>query len=245
MACHFIDIYRGKKHDKKHDKKLPIMFNLHGGGFPSWGKKEESHLFCAEMSQKGFLVFSLEYPLAPESLFPQILRDLMKGIKNSRVYFQKYNGDEERIYLTGTSAGASLCVYLAAMMQSPELADVFWSGASRSWDSGNGPGERDVLHDKNGQHRNFSSFLYLRKRVEEKFFLSIHKSGKQSDSRTLAAVLSYHSLWRFPAKLQQTICQGHTEVRRHLPSGRSGSPQKTSSCIQYRPAGDPGKPICK
>lgn len=124
MACHFMDIYRGKKHDKKHDKKLPIMFNLHGGGF-LLGKKEESHLFCAEMSQKGFLVFSLEYPLAPESLFPQILRDLMKGIKNSRVYFQKYNGDEERIYLTGTSAGASLCVYLAAMMQSPELADVF------------------------------------------------------------------------------------------------------------------------
>ena len=80
MACHFMDIYRGKKHDKKHDKKLPIMFNLHGGGF-LLGKKEESHLFCAEMSQKGFLVFSLEYPLAPESLFPQILRDLMKGIK--------------------------------------------------------------------------------------------------------------------------------------------------------------------
>ena len=103
------------------------MFNLHGGGF-LLGKKEESHLFCAEMSQKGFLVFSLEYPLAPESLFPQILRDLMKGIKNSRVYFQKYNGDEERIYLTGTSAGASLCVYLAAMMQSPELADVFGVG---------------------------------------------------------------------------------------------------------------------
>ena len=92
MACHFMDIYRGKKHDKKHDKKLPIMFNLHGGGF-LLGKKEESHLFCAEMSQKGFLVFSLEYPLAPESLFPQILRDLMKGIKNSRVYFQKYNGE--------------------------------------------------------------------------------------------------------------------------------------------------------
>ena len=243
MACHFMDIYRGKKHDKKHDKKLPIMFNLHGGGF-LLGKKEESHLFCAEMSQKGFLVFSLEYPLAPESLFPQILRDLMKGIKNSRVYFQKYNGDEERIYLTGTSAGASLCVYGCDDAESG-AGRCFWSGASRSWDSGNGPGERDVLHDKNGQHRNFSSFLYLRKRVEEKFLLSIHKSGKQSDSRTLAAVLSYHSLWRFPAKLQQTICQGHTEVRRHLPSGRSGSPQKTSSCIQYRPAGDPGKPICK
>ena len=30
--------------------------------------------------------------------------------------------------MTGTSAGASLCVYLAAMMQSPELADVFGVG---------------------------------------------------------------------------------------------------------------------
>ena len=31
----FIPKYTGEvKHDKKHDKKLPIMFNLHGGGFP-------------------------------------------------------------------------------------------------------------------------------------------------------------------------------------------------------------------
>mgnify|MGYP002239045326 CR=1 FL=1 len=159
--------------------------------------------------------------------------------------FQKYNGDEERIYLTGTSAGASLCVYLAAMMQSPELADVFGVVPADLGIRAMGLASGMYYTTKNGQHRNFSSFLYLRKRVEEKFLLSIHKSGKQSDSRTLAAVLSYHSLWRFPAKLQQTICQGHTEVRRHLPSGRSGSPQKTSSCIQYRPAGDPGKPICK
>ena len=39
------------------------MFNLHGGGF-LLGKKEEGHLFCAEMSQRGFLVFSKQrnYP---------------------------------------------------------------------------------------------------------------------------------------------------------------------------------------
>ena len=118
--CHFMDIYR----PKHYEGRLPIMFNLHGGGF-LLGKKEEGHLFCAEMSQRGFLVFSFEYPLAPEASFPQILKDLMTGIGNARAYFETYDGDESCIYMTGTSAGASLCVYLAAMLGSPELAEAF------------------------------------------------------------------------------------------------------------------------
>ena len=100
------------------------MFNLQGGGF-LLGKKEEGHLFCAEMSQRVFLVFSFEYPLAPEALFPQILKDLMTGMGNAKRYFEIYDGDGEHIYMTGTSAGASLCVYLAAMLKSPELAKAF------------------------------------------------------------------------------------------------------------------------
>ena len=118
--CHFMDIYR----PRNYEGKLPVMFNLHGGGF-LLGKKEEGHLFCAEMSQRGFLVFSFEYPLAPEALFPQILKDLMTGMGNAKRYFETYDGDGEHIYMTGTSAGASLCVYLAAMLKSPELAKAF------------------------------------------------------------------------------------------------------------------------
>ena len=84
--CHFMDIYR----PRNYEGKLPVMFNLHGGGF-LLGKKEEGHLFCAEMSQRGFLVFSFEYPLAPEALFPQILKDLMTGMGNAKRYFERYN----------------------------------------------------------------------------------------------------------------------------------------------------------
>ena len=118
--CHFMDIYR----PKSYKGKLPVMFNLHGGGF-LLGKKEEGHLFCAEMSRKGFLVFSLEYPLAPETLFPQILKDLMTGMENTWSSIESYDGDRTRIYMTGTSAGASLCIYLAAMLESLELAEAF------------------------------------------------------------------------------------------------------------------------
>lgn len=118
--CHFMDVYR----PKEYKGRLPIMFYLHGGGF-LLGKKEEGHLFCAEMSQKGFLVFSLEYPLAPEAAFCQILQELMKGMENAKVFFQKYDGDAEHIYLTGTSAGATLCIYLSAMLQNQELSNAF------------------------------------------------------------------------------------------------------------------------
>ena len=119
-SCHFMDVYR----PKEYKGRLPIMFYLHGGGF-LLGKKEEGHLFCAEMSQKGFLVFSLEYPLAPETAFCQILQELMKGMENAKAFFQKYDGDAEHIYLTGTSAGATLCIYLSAMLQNQELSNAF------------------------------------------------------------------------------------------------------------------------
>ena len=64
-------------------------------------------------------------PEIPEALFPQILKDLMTGMGNAKRYFETYDGDGEHIYMTGTSAGASLCVYLAAMLKSPEVAKAF------------------------------------------------------------------------------------------------------------------------
>lgn len=45
------------------------------------------------MSQRVFLVFSFEYPLAPEALFPQILKDLMTGMGNAKRYFEIYDGE--------------------------------------------------------------------------------------------------------------------------------------------------------
>lgn len=45
--CHFMDIYR----PKSYKGKLPVMFNLHGGGF-LLGKKEEGHLILCRDEPK-------------------------------------------------------------------------------------------------------------------------------------------------------------------------------------------------
>ena len=122
-ACHMMDVYIQNKNEKETGKLLPVLINIHGGGF-LLGKKEVNRLFCADMCQRGFAVFCLEYPLVPEVNIFKIFRDLTVGINNVAGLAEDFGGDPERIYLCGDSAGAYLCVYLAAMQRNPDMAKV-------------------------------------------------------------------------------------------------------------------------
>lgn len=119
QPCHRMDIFR----PKNHTGKLPVLFNIHGGGL-LMGTKEVNRLFCAEMCQKGFLVFGLEYPLVPEKDIFSIFQDLMNGLQKAASLFDEYEGNPCHIYLTGDSAGAYLCVYLSAMLKNSALAEA-------------------------------------------------------------------------------------------------------------------------
>lgn len=98
----------------KENEKLPILIDIHGGGY-LLGKKEANSLFCAYMAQKGFVVFCPEYPLAPEKNFFEILSYLTATINAISAKAAEYGADGERLYLCGDSAGAHLCLYLAAI----------------------------------------------------------------------------------------------------------------------------------
>ena len=65
---HLMDIYR----PYNNEKMLPIIINIHGGGF-LLGKKEVNKLYCAELAQKGYIVFCVEYPLSPKAKIIDIL----------------------------------------------------------------------------------------------------------------------------------------------------------------------------
>ena len=102
---------------------LPVLVDLHGGGF-LLGKKEVNRLFCADMAKRGFLVFCPEYPLAPEADLFAILRSLTASLDDIAKKLPEYGGDPERFFLCGDSAGAWLCVYLAALQNSPALREA-------------------------------------------------------------------------------------------------------------------------
>ena len=102
--------------------------------------------------------------------------------------------------MTGTSAGASLCVYLAAMLKSPELAKAF----------------QVVPNDLKIRALGLASGMYyttkpdsigiflppILRNTGKEFVLSIYKSGKQRNYPKPATVISGHSLWRYSSKLQ-------------------------------------------
>lgn len=113
---HLMDIYQ----PYNNEKILPIIINIHGGGF-LLGKKEVNKLYCAELAQKGYIVFCVEYPLSPKAKIIDILNDLIIATNKINEIAKDYNGDNNNLYLTGDSAGAYLCVYLSALKNNPNL----------------------------------------------------------------------------------------------------------------------------
>jgi len=115
--CHRMDVYE----PELNPKEGPVLVNFHGGGF-LLGKKQVNRLFCADMCLHGFTVFCPEYPLVPEVGIFDIFRDLTVAV--NRAGEEAAARGQDGVCLCGDSAGAYLCVYLAAMRENPAMAEA-------------------------------------------------------------------------------------------------------------------------
>ena len=115
--CHKMDIFR----PAGAPRPLPVVVNLHGGGLVLC-TKEVNTQFCCELAKRGFLVFSVDYPLVPEADIPQMLRDVSAGMDQVHSRLYDYGGDPNRVFLVGDSAGAFLSVYATAAKNCPAVA---------------------------------------------------------------------------------------------------------------------------
>ena len=114
---HQMDVY----YPKSAAERLPVMINIHGGGL-LLGCKRANRFYCEDMCRRGFVVFCPEYSLLPEVNVFDILRELAAAIDCAVSRAAEYGGDASKLYLTGDSAGAYLCVYLAAARRCEDLA---------------------------------------------------------------------------------------------------------------------------
>lgn len=74
------------------------------------------------MCRRGFVVFCLEYPLVPDVDIFTVFRALTAGIERAAALAPDFGGDAAKLLLCGDSAGAYLCVYLAAMRKNAAMA---------------------------------------------------------------------------------------------------------------------------
>lgn len=97
-----LDIYYDKK-----QKDCPVVIWFHGGGLTSGSKQIPSQL-----KNQGYTVVAVNYRLLPEVTIDQCLDDCAAAVAWVFQNIAKYNGNPEKIFITGHSAGG----YITAML---------------------------------------------------------------------------------------------------------------------------------
>jgi acetyl esterase/lipase len=88
----------------------PTVVFVTGGGF-MFAIKDSFIQQRLALAEAGYVVFSIEYRVAPQSTFPAAVEDVKSAIRYVRANAEKFEVDTDRIAVMGQSAGG----YLAAM----------------------------------------------------------------------------------------------------------------------------------
>jgi acetyl esterase len=90
---------------------LPVVMYVHGGAF-MWCSKDTHFLFAHAWAEAGFVVFNINYRLAPRNMFPAAVQDACEALRWVGDNAARFGGDPRRLVLSGESAGANLVTAL-------------------------------------------------------------------------------------------------------------------------------------
>ncbi len=112
------DVYR----PKEYAGKIPVICVIHGGGLYMGDSRLDSFL-CQVLALKGYLVYALDYRLTTQASAIEEMSDICAGFKYIEKTLDQYDGDNNRVYLIGESAGAYLGLFTVAMHNCDEFRD--------------------------------------------------------------------------------------------------------------------------
>ncbi len=85
----------------------PVVLYVHGGGFRILSK--DTHFGMAmQFARQGYLVFNINYRLAPDHPFPAAIEDACHAYRWVAENAKAFGGDLDRLVLAGESAGGNL-----------------------------------------------------------------------------------------------------------------------------------------
>jgi acetyl esterase len=123
--AHLLDVYQ----PVEAGGPLPVVIYIHGGGFQALSKDTHWVMGLA-FARRGYLVFNINYRLAPRHRFPSAMEDACAAFEWVVGNAHRWGGDVSRLALAGESAGANLVTALAVALcyERPEP----WSRAARA-----------------------------------------------------------------------------------------------------------------
>ena len=181
--------------------ELPVIVIIHGGGL-FMGDRGQERPYSRLLAHKGYLVFSLEYRLAPQATIGQQFDDVCAGMDRVGQMLVDYDVDFSRIFLVADSAGAYLAAYVAAMHDSVKLQNAIGYKPSRMVFAAVG-----FICGMFYPSKMLKDQIFGDKR-EDKVFPEIHEPGISGDHQQFAAGISGHKLRRFPQQLFDPFQQG-------------------------------------
>lgn len=92
----------------------PGLILIHGGGWAG-GKKEDFDDLAKRFAKAGFVSATIDYRLAPKSLFPAQIEDSKCAVRWMRAHAEELGVDPTRIGAIGGSAGGHLALMLGAL----------------------------------------------------------------------------------------------------------------------------------
>ena len=102
--------------------KLPVFFNVHGGGFVCGGKRYRSAI-ARRYAAKGFFVVNIDYSLAPKHKFPEGTRDCITALDSLAGFSERFpQMDTDTIIISGDSAGGYYAAHAVSAIYSDTLA---------------------------------------------------------------------------------------------------------------------------
>lgn len=109
LAAHRLDVYRPAG---RRDGPSPALLYIHGGGFRILSK--DTHwLMGLAFARRGYVVFNVNYRLAPAHPYPAAAEDVCAAYRWVVDNAARYGGDTARLVIAGESAGANLTAMLA------------------------------------------------------------------------------------------------------------------------------------
>ena len=86
------------------------IIHFHGGGLVE-GDKGDTHDLCEHLAKAGFAVFTANYNLLPNHIFPEFLEDAAQAVKYVMENVEKH-GKSQGFLISGQSAGAWITLML-------------------------------------------------------------------------------------------------------------------------------------
>lgn len=107
--------------------RLPVLVYLHGGGWTMLGVDTHEALMKTYARQSRWAVLGLDYPLAPETQFPNILPACLHAVDALLHQAEAMQLDKSRVVIGGDSSGANLALAAALVLTqkgSPSIAGL-------------------------------------------------------------------------------------------------------------------------